>query len=102
RHWNIPAFDGSAMCHVAAFVFLARRPSRLLRLDLDETAGHVDTPGDGVEDEKLGLGAEIRGIAEAGGFEICLGALGKRARVAVVALAVGRLDDIAGNVERRL
>src|SRR5205823_9142486 len=40
RHRKIAAFDGSAMCHVAAFVFLARRPWRLLRLDLDKTAGH--------------------------------------------------------------
>src|SRR5207247_1243443 len=95
RHRKIAAFDGSAMRHVAAFVFLARRPWRLLRLDLDETAGHVDTPGDRVEDEELRLGTEIRGIAEAGGFEICLGALGKRARGAVVALPVGRFDYLA-------
>ncbi len=35
-------------------------------------------------------------------LEIRLGALGERARVAVVALAVGRLDHVAGDVERRL
>ena len=48
-----------------------------------------------VEDEEFGLGAEEGGVAHAGGLQVGLGALGDRARVAVVALAVGRLDHVA-------
>ena len=37
-----------------------------------------------------------------GGLEVGLGALGERARVALVALHVRRLDDVAAQVERGL
>ncbi len=66
------------------------------REDLAVAARHVDRPLDGVEDEELGLGAEVRGVAEAGRLEVGLGALGERARIALVALAVRRLDHVAG------
>ena len=52
---------------------------------------HVDA----VEDEEFVLGTEVRDVGDAGRLEIRLGALGERARVALVALAVGRLDDVA-------
>lgn len=53
-------------------------------------------PGDGIENEEFGLGAEVGDVADAGGLEIGLGAAADGARVAVIALAVGRLDDVAG------
>jgi hypothetical protein len=66
------------------------------------TARHVDLPLDGVEDEELGLGTEVRRVAETGGLEVGLRALGERSRIALVALAVRRLDDVARDEERRL
>jgi hypothetical protein len=55
-----------------------------------------------VEDEELGLGAEVGGVAQAGRLHVGLGALGQRARVALVGLAVARLDDVAAQEQRRL
>ena len=47
-----------------------------------------------VEDEELGLGAEVGGVAQAGGLEVGLGALGDGARVAVVGLpSVGSITS---------
>jgi hypothetical protein len=48
-----------------------------------------------VEDEELGLRAEEGGIADAGGLEVFLGALGDGARIALVALHGHGLDDVA-------
>jgi hypothetical protein len=59
-------------------------------------AGHVHAPLDAVENEELGFGTEVGRVADAGGLQVGLGALGDRTRVAVIALAVGRLDHVAG------
>jgi hypothetical protein len=69
---------------------------------LHAAARHVDVPLDAVEDEELGFRAEVGGVADAGGLQVGLGALGDRTRVAVVALAVGRLDHVAGDDQRGL
>ena len=55
-----------------------------------------------VEDEELGLGSEVGGIAKAGRFQIGLGALGERTRITVVALAGRRLDHVARQDQRVL
>jgi hypothetical protein len=62
-------------------------------------AGHVGVPGDGVEDEEFGFRAEVGGVAQAGGLQVGLGALGDGTRAAVVALAGVGLDDVAGQDE---
>ncbi len=90
------------MAHVAALQLLRRRPRRFGREDLAIAAGHVHRPLDRIEDEELRLRAEVRDIAETGRLEVGLGALRERARVALVALAVGRLDHVAGEEQRRL
>ena len=82
--------------------FSARRPRRLGRKHLAVAARHVDRPLDRVEDEEFGLRTEVRDVAQAGRLEIRVGALRERARIALVALAVGRLDHVARDVERRL
>src|SRR5690606_9838509 len=60
-------------------------------------AGHGGSPFDAVEYEELVLGSEQGGIADAGGKQIVLGPLGNRARVTVVALHGGGLDNVAAN-----
>ncbi len=102
RHGEVAALDRRPVAHVAALELLGGRPRGLAREHLAIAAGHVDRPLDRIEDEELGLGTEVRGVAHAGRLEVGLGALGERARVALVALAVGRLDDVAGDVERGL
>ena len=102
RHREVAALHRRAVAHVAALELLGGRPGGLGREHLAVAARHVDRPLDRVEDEELGLGAEVGDVAEAAGLQVRLGALGERARVALVALAVGRLDDVAGDVERRL
>jgi hypothetical protein len=78
------------VAHVAALELFRRRPRRFRREDLAIAARHVDRPLDGVENEELGLGPEVRDVADAAGLEISLRALGEGARIALVALAVGR------------
>ena len=102
RHREVAALHRRAVAHVARLVVDAGRPRRFLGLDLHRAARHVDVPGDAVEDEELGLGAEVGDVAQAGRLQIGLGALGDRARVAVVGLAVHRLVDVAADVQHRL
>jgi hypothetical protein len=64
-------------------------------------AVHVIVIDDAVENEELVLGPEQRVIGDARGLQILLGALGERARIALVALHGARLDDIATDVDRR-
>ena len=80
RHREVAALDRGAVAHVAALELLGARPRGLAREDLAVAARHVDGPLDRVEHEELGLGTEVRGVAEAGGLEVDLGALGQRAR----------------------
>jgi hypothetical protein len=69
---------------------------------LHAAARHVDVPLDAVENEELGFRTEVGGVAQAGRLQVGLGALGDRTRVAVVTLAVGRLDHVAGDDHRGL
>ena len=76
---------------------MAGRPGSFFRIDLDGAAGHVDLPLHGVKNEEFGFRTEVGGVADAGGLQISLGALGDGARVAVIAFAVGWLDHVAGH-----
>jgi len=55
---------------------------------------------DVVEDEELGLGAEVGGVGQAGGHEMVLGLLGHVAGVTAVALPRYRVPHEAVDVER--
>ena len=96
RDREVAALDGRTVAEVAAFELVAGGPGRFLGEDLAVRARHVDFPLDAVEDEEFGFRTEVGGVADAAALEVGLGALGDRARVAVVALAVGRLDDVTG------
>ncbi len=75
-------------------------PEALDRVDFLE-AGLVGVRvADIVEHEELGLGSEIRGVGDAGGFQIRLGAMGDAARIAAIALIGDRVVDIADDVQR--
>jgi len=93
---EVAALDGGPVTQVTAFVVNAGGPAGLFGLDLHAAAGHVGKPGDAVEDEEFWLGAKVGGVAQARGLQEGLGALGDGAGVEVIALAVGRLDDVTG------
>src|SRR5712691_1657882 len=95
RHRKVASLYRRAVSRVTAFEFLAGRPRRFFGFDFDEAAGHVHVPGYRIKNEELRFRAEISGISNTRGFEISLAALGNRARIAVVALAVGRLNYVA-------
>ena len=100
RHGEVAAFDGRTVAAVAAFELGARIPGGFVFFNLEEGARHVGVPAHVVEDEELWLGAEVSGVAQAGGLEVSLGALRDGARVAVVGLAVAGLNDVAAHEER--
>ena len=96
RNREVATLDGRTVAGVAAFELLVGGPGAFFGEDLVVGAGHVHLPLDGVEDEEFGLGAEEGGVADAGGLQVGLGAVGDGTRVTVVALAVGRVDHVAG------
>ena len=65
RHREVAALDRGAVAHVAALVLFPGGPGRFLGFDLAERTRHVHLPCHRVEDEELGLGPEIGGIAQA-------------------------------------
>src|SRR5690606_10909647 len=77
-------------------------PGSLLGEDLEHRAGNVGLELHFVEDEELRLRADEHGIADAGGLEVFLGTFGDVARVALVALHGGGLDDVADQDQGRL
>ena len=101
RHREITALHRGPVAHVAAFHVFAGRPRRLGRLHAHRSAGHVDAPFHRIKYEKFRLRSEESGVADARRLQVSLGALGDRTRVAVVALAVGRFDHVAGQDQRR-
>ena len=102
RHREIAPLDRGTVPHVAAFVIFTRRPRRFAGFHAHGGTGHVDIPGHRVKHEEFGFRSEISRIADAGGLEISLGALGNRARVAVIAFAVRGLHHVAGQYQRSL
>ncbi len=101
-HREVAALGGRTMALVAAFDHLAGVPRRFVFVDVHERAGAVCAPAHVVEDEEFGLRPEEGRVAQAGGLEVGLGALGDRARVAVVGLAVARLEHVARQEQRGL
>ena len=101
-HGEVAALHAGTVAGVAGLEFFSRRPGRFFGIDFHAAARHVVVPGDGIENEELGFGAEVGGVGDAGRLQIGFGAPGHRTRVALVALAVGRLDHVAGQDQRGL
>src|SRR5216683_2613064 len=77
--------------------FLVGDVGPLLAVDLVERGVHRVLEEHVVEDEELGLGAEERLVANAGGGEIGLGLLRRRARIAAIGLPGAGLVHVAEN-----
>ena len=96
RHGKVAALDGGPVAAVAAFELFSRVPRRLVLVDLVEAVARLGAPAHAVEDEELGLGAEEGGVANARCLQVGLGAARQRARIALIRLAVARLQHVAG------
>jgi hypothetical protein len=101
RDREVAALRARTVAGVAAVEFLRRRPRCFFRTDLDEAARLVRAPLDRVENEEFRFRTEVGGVAEARVLQVRFSALRERARVALVALAVSRFDDVAGQHESR-
>ncbi|SVJ52426.1 Uncharacterised protein [Klebsiella pneumoniae] len=102
RYREVAALHARAMALVAGLDVGVGVPGSLLGEDLEHRAGDVGLELHFVEDEELRLRADEHGVADAGGLQVLLGALGDVARVALVALHGARLDDVADQDQGRL
>jgi hypothetical protein len=102
RYGEVAALDARAVPDVAVLEGVLGYPGRLLGVDRIAGAGHVGMPLDVVKDEELGLRSEERRVTDARGLEVLLGAQGHGARIALVALHRGRLDDVAAQDHGRV
>ena len=100
RDGKVAALYARSMADVAVLVVCRRVPGAFLRVDLVERTSACRRPTNVVEDEELVLRTEVSCVRNAGGFQIRLGAIGKRSRAAVVALHGCRLDNVATQVHR--
>ncbi len=99
---EVAALRARTVAGVAAFEVHRRRPRCFFRTDLDERTRLVRAPLDRVENEEFRFRTEEGRVAEARALQVRFSALGQRARVAFIALAVSRFDDVAGQDEGRL
>nr|AAB61771.1 ORF1 [Neisseria gonorrhoeae] len=97
RDGRVAAFDGGAVAGVLTVHMQAACPRAAFGRDFVTGFVHVGFKFYAVEDEEFGFGTEIGGVADTGRFQIGFGAACDGARVAVVTLTVGRVDDVAGN-----
>jgi hypothetical protein len=101
-HGEVAALDSRTVTGSTLTLGLfTTRPGGFLRIDLQRAARHVDAPRDRIENEELGFRSKVGCIANAARLEVSLGTLGNRPRVTVVAASVSRVDDVAGDDDRR-
>ena len=94
-HREVAALHPRTVADVALVKLVAGDPGCLFGVDGVARAVHLGVPLDVVEHEELGLGTEVGGVADARRVQVVLCALRDGARVALVALHGGGLDDIA-------
>jgi len=102
RHREVAALHTRPMAFVAGVEAATGAPVRLFGVDFHEAAGQAGVPTHIIENEKFRLRPEERGVGDAGGFEVSLGAARHRARVALIALHGVRFQHVAGDVQRHL
>ncbi len=100
RHREIAALGAHAVAEVAALIGGVGVRGQFGRVDREARVVGIGREAHVVEDEEFGLGTEIGDVADARRLQIFLGLAGDAARVAVVAMAGGRLDDVADEHER--
>ena len=100
RHGEVATFNAGAMPDVAVFEVHARGPCSFLSVNGVACAAHIGVPLHVIKNEKLWLGTKKRSVTQTGRGQVSFGFLGNAARVSVVALHGGGLDNIATQNER--
>ena len=99
RHREVALLGAGLVAQVGPLV-AAGVPDALDRVDHVEGLVRPVLEADVVEDEELGLGAEVGGVGDAGRLHVLLGLLGDVARVTAVALDRERVGDEAVEHQR--
>ena len=102
RHREVAALGARPVAEVAHLVFGAAVGGQLRAVEPEAHVVGIAGVAHVVEDEELGFRAEHDRVADAGLLEIGLGALGDRARIALVHLAGGGLEHVAEDRHRGL
>ena len=102
RHREVAALDARTVTAVTAADFAAglvavNFPRGFIGMDGVGLRTHFRAPLHAVENEEFRFRAEVAGVGDAGGLQVLLGLHGDRARIALVHLHGGRLDDVAGD-----
>ena len=92
---EVAALGRDAVAEVAAFISGVAVDRQLGGIELEAGVVGVGHELHVVEDEELGLGTDIDRVGDARGLQVGLGLLGDAARIAVVGLAGGGLEDVA-------
>ena len=100
RDREVAALGLDAVAEIAALVIGVAVGRQLGGVELEAGVVGVGHELHVVEDEELGLRADIDRVADAGRLQEGLGLLGDAARVAVVGLAGRRLEDVADDRQR--
>ncbi len=97
RNGEVAGLGADAVSEVAALVFGVRVDRQFHRIQLEAGVVGRGLVADVVEYEELGFGSEEHAIADTHRLDHRLGLLGDAARVAVVGLACGWLQHVAGD-----
>ena len=100
RHREVAFFGADAMAEIAAFVVGVRIGRQFDRVELKAGVVRVYLVFHVVEHEELGFGSEEDRVADAHRLDHGLGLLGDAARIAVIGLAGGRLENVANQRHR--
>ena len=97
RHREVAGLGADAVTEVAAFIFGVGIDRQFRRVQLEAGVVGRGLVADVVEHEEFGFGSEEHGVADAHRLDHGFRLLGHAARVAVVGLAGGRLQHVAGD-----
>ncbi len=100
-HRKVAALEARLVAEVRLFD-PRRVPGALRRIDLVVAAMLVLLVADLVEDEELGLGADVAGVGNAGLLQVRLGLARHVARIAAELLPGNRVDHVRNDADRRL
>ena len=100
RHREIAALGAHAVAEVAALDQRVRVDRQFVGVELEAGVVGIGPEAHVVEHEEFGFGAEKGGVADAGRLQIGFGLLGDAARVAVIGLAGGGIENVADDDQR--
>ena len=97
RNREVAGLGADAVAEIAALIFGVRVDRQFRRVELEAGVVGRGLEAHVVEHEEFGFRSEENGVADAHRLDHGLGLLGHAARVAVVGLAGGRLQHVAGD-----